>query len=98
MIEILYFGGCPHHSATVALTREVVAELNLDAEIREVAVETPEEATEKRFVGSPTVRVNGQDIEPAARAIESFSLACRLYGGSGVPPKQLLVAALRGGD
>ena len=96
VIEILYFDGCPNHEPTLELAREVVAELGLEAEVRQVRVETPEEATERRFLGSPSVRVNGQDIEPEARGSEDFAFGCRLYGESGVPPKELLVDAIRG--
>ncbi len=95
MIEILYFDGCPNHEPTL-LAREVVAELGLAAEIRQVRIQTPEEATERRFLGSPSVRVNGKDIEPEARGSEDFALGCRMYGKSGVPAKELLVAAIRG--
>ena len=96
MIEILYFDGCPNLEPTLELAREVVAELGLEADIRQVRVETPEEARESRFLGSPSVRVNGKDIEPEARGSEDFGLGCRVYGGSGVPPKELLVDAIRG--
>ena len=94
MIEILYFEGCPNLGPTLELAREVVGELGLDAAIREVRVETPEQATSKRFIGSPSVRVNGKDIEPEARGRTEFALSCRLYSGGGVPPRELLVAAL----
>ena len=97
MIEILYFDGCPNYQPTLALTREVVAELGLEADIHEVRVETSEAATERRFLGSPSVRVNGRDIEPEARGSEDFALGCRMYGESGVPPRALLVAALEEG-
>ena len=93
-VEILYFDGCPHHRATADLVREVVGSLGVEAEIRQVRVETPEEALRKRFVGSPSVRVNGKDVEPGAEAETDFALSCRRYGESGVPPRELLVAAL----
>ena len=95
VIEILYFDGCPNHQPTVEIARAVVAELGLEAEIRQVRVETREAATARRFLGSPSVRVNGKDIEPEARGSEDFALGCRLYGKSGVPPKELLVDAIR---
>lgn len=95
VIEILFFDGCPNHEPTMNLAREVLRELGLEAEIREVPVETPEEAQTHRFVGSPTVRVNGRDIEPDARARTDFGLCCRMYERGGVPPKELLVDALR---
>ena len=95
MIQILYFDGCPNHEPTVDLTRAVVGELGIEAEIREIRVETPEAATQYRFLGSPTVRVNGEDIDPEARARTDFALSCRMYKGTGIPSKDLLVAALR---
>ena len=97
MIEILYFDGCPNHEPTLELARDVVGELGLEADIRQVRVETAEEAERERFVGSPSVRVNGKDIEPTAEGQTDFALSCRMYGESGVPPRELLVAALQEG-
>ena len=94
MIEILYFEGCPNLGPTLELARDVVGELGLDTAIREVRVETPEEATRKRFIGSPSVRVNGKDIEPEARERTEYALSCRIYSSGGVPPRELLKAAL----
>ena len=95
MIEILYFPGCPNHEPTVNLAREVLGELGLEAEIREVAVENSEDAEAQRFVGSPTVRVNGKDIQPEAENRTEFALSCRMYATGGVPAKELLMEALR---
>lgn len=95
LIEILYFDGCPNFPPTVDLTREVLGELGLMAELREVAVETPDDAEALRFIGSPSIRVDGLDIEPAAREQTDFALCCRMYGNEGVPPKKLLIDALR---
>ncbi len=95
-IEVLYFEGCPHHQATVELVHEVIAELGVGADVHEVEVRDHEDATRLRFLGSPSVRVDGVDIEPGARDDAQFALACRMYQGSGVPPKPLLVAALEG--
>ena len=94
MIEILFFEGCPNHAPTVALAREVVGALGLDTAIQEVRVETQADATQRRFIGSPSVRVDGKDIEPAARARTDYTLSCRIYPGGGMPPRELLVAAL----
>ena len=95
MIEILFFDSCPNHEPTMDLAREVLSELGLEAEIREVPVETAEDAETHHFVGSPTVRVNGKDIEPDALDRSDFGLSCRMYRGGGVPPKELLLEAVR---
>ncbi len=93
-IEVLYFEGCPHLEPTLSLAREVLAELGLATEVREVEVRTPEDAERLRFLGSPSVRVDGKDIEPGAASRTEYALSCRLYGDIGFPPKHLLVAAL----
>ena len=94
-VEVLFFDGCPNHEPTVQLARDVVAGVAIAAEVHEVAVETHEDAERLRFLGSPSVRVNGRDIEPGAQDRTGFSLSCRVYGASGVPPREWLVAALR---
>ncbi len=94
-IEVLFFRGCPHHQPTVDLAREVAAELELTANVQEVEVRDHEEAVRLRFAGSPSVRVDGIDIEPGADERTDWSLSCRMYGRSGVPPRELLAAALQ---
>ncbi len=93
-VEILYFEGCPHYQGAVDLVRQVARELGQAVEIVEVRIESPEEAKRLRFLGSPTVRVDGIDIEPAARASTDYALACRTYEGSGLPPRSLVASAL----
>jgi hypothetical protein len=95
VIEILYFDGCPNLEPTVRLAREALAELGVEAEIREVRVQSPEDAERMRFIGSPSVRVNGRDIEPQAEAQTGYALSCRMYADGGVPPKALFIQALR---
>ena len=93
-VEVLFFDGCPNHEPTVRLAQEVMADLGLTAEVREIVVENSEDAQTSRFLGSPSVRVNGLDIEPGAEDRFDFSLNCRMYGASGVPPREWMVAAL----
>lgn len=94
-VEVLYFEGCPNHQQTSQLARDVVAELGVDATVEEVEVKTLEDAVRLRFLGSPNVHVDGVDIEPAARSSRAYGFACRTYGQAAVPPRELLVAALR---
>jgi copper chaperone CopZ len=98
-IEILYFDGCPHYRPAVEQVKEALRQEGLNAELVEINVTDAARAQELKFLGSPTIRVNGQDIEPAARSSTSFGLMCRTYmdGGrhTGVPPLELLRAALR---
>ena len=95
-IDVLYFGVCPNHGPTIKLVREVMKTLAADLEIREIEVSGLEQARELRFLGSPSVRVNGRDVEPGADDRTEFAFSCRIYGKSGIPPRELLVAAIQG--
>ncbi|MGB8932444.1 MAG: thioredoxin family protein [Anaeromyxobacteraceae bacterium] len=65
-LQILMSPGCGHGRQTVALMSQVVRELALPDELETIEVTTIEEAERLGFPGSPTVRVNGVDIEPQA--------------------------------
>ena len=95
MIEVLYFEGCPNLEPTVALVRDVAAELGIAAEIREVEIRDAAHGKRLLFLGSPTVRVNGVDIDPEAVARTDYAFACRLWGESGVPPRELMLSAVQ---
>src|SRR5262245_5986264 len=92
-IRIPYFDGCPHWEPTLALVRAVVGRARVDHTIECVQVDSPVEAARFRFLGSPTVQIDGRDIEPSARDRTEFVLGCRLYGGAGVPSADLIRAA-----
>ncbi len=97
-IELLYFSGCPHHRPTRELIDSTLSELGLDAEVEEVEVRDQREAERHQFLGSPSIRVDGADIEPGAESRTEYALSCRMYGSSGIPSRQLLKAALGGRD
>ena len=98
-VEILYFSGCPNHAPAVDCVRAVLAQEDTQAEMVEVEVRDVATAQRIGFLGSPTIRVDGQDVELAARAERAFGLSCRTYidGGrrAGVPPPEWIRAAVR---
>ena len=89
-IQVLYFEGCPHFSQAMDLIRSVAP----NAPVEAIEINTEEDAVRTRFLGSPTVRVDGIDVEPAARIRADFAIACRIYGGSGVPSRELIASAI----
>lgn len=97
-IDILYFKGCPNHEPAVELARDIVSNLGMEMEVHEVEILGPEEAEEHRFLGSPSIRIDGIDVEPSARDRTDFGYSCRTYSGKGLPNRELLVAALGGHD
>ena len=98
LIEVLTFKGCPHGDPALALAQRVVDEMAADAVVRRVDVPDAEAAVKERFLGSPTIRVNGNDIDPAATERDDYALSCRVYqtaaGVSGQPDEQWLRDAL----
>ena len=96
-LEILYFDGCPNHQQVLPMLRELAAEHGADLEQR--PVETAEDAEQAGFLGSPSIRVDGRDVEPGAERRTDFGLKCRLYrsagGQSGVPPREWVERALQ---
>jgi hypothetical protein len=97
-IDLLTVADCPHTQLTLEVLHRLLAERNIRATIHHVVVTDVSMAQRLRFSGSPTVRVNGRDVESTQHATE-YGLACRVYrhGGtlSGVPPAALIEAALR---
>ncbi|GAB4108683.1 MAG: hypothetical protein Kow00105_16280 [Phycisphaeraceae bacterium] len=93
-IEVLYFDGCPNHEPTVARVREVVRKLGVDAHITEVRVSQDDDCVALKFLGSPTVLVNGRDIDPACREGVRYGFACRTFDGQGVPPDFMIERAI----
>lgn len=99
LVELLYFDGCPNHARAQALVERVSAEIGVDVELELVNLAGPEAAAGKRFLGSPSIRVNGRDIEPGAETRTDYAFSCRLYrteaGTSGMPHERWLREALR---
>jgi len=98
-IEVLFFDGCPNRGPAVERVQEVLREEGIPAEVVEVKVTEPAMARELRFLGSPTVRVNGLDAEPDARAALGYGIMCRTYARNGrregMPPREMLRQAIR---
>ena len=99
-VEVLSFAGCPHARPAVALVEQVARDTAVDVDLRLIDVRDAASAVERRFLGSPTVRVDGRDVEPGSDARTEFGLACRVYQArdgspSGLPRHDWLEAALR---
>jgi hypothetical protein len=78
-VELLWWEGCPSHPAALEQLREVLREEGLDphaVELREVT--TDEQAKEERFFGSPTIRIDGEDVIPPGEG-NPVGLTCRVY-------------------
>ena len=79
LVEILYFDGCPNHHPAVALVERVSRELGIEPELRLVNVADQEAAERARFLGSPTIRVGGIDVDPHTEERSDYALSCRVF-------------------
>jgi hypothetical protein len=95
-VELLYWRGCPSYPEAQRLVEDALAGRDADVELHEV--HTDEEAAALRFPGSPTIRVDGRDIDPAG-ADSPPALTCRIYHlpdgrVSPLPAREQLLEAL----
>jgi copper chaperone CopZ len=97
-IEILYIEGCPNHRPAAQMVYDAIRDLHIEAETAEIEIADSIEAVAHRFLGSPSIRVDGVDIDPAARARRDFGFSCRTYNGRGLPEPELLRSALLGNE
>jgi hypothetical protein len=100
-IEFLYWEDCPSHPQAWSLLQEAMAELGVEIPVEQIEVVTDEDAERLAFPGSPTIRVNGVDIDPDGAAQMGTALTCRIYRlqdgrFSPVPSKEMIRQALAG--
>jgi hypothetical protein len=78
-VELLWWEGCPSTERALDAVREALAEIGLDdVQVRMREIQTDEDAQNARFLGSPTILIDGEDIVPGA-ADEQIGLSCRVY-------------------
>jgi hypothetical protein len=98
-VELLWWEGCPSTPEALEQLRRILREEGVQTKIEVVEVSSDEQARRERFPGSPTIRIDGQDVAPHAEG-EPFSLTCRVYHlrdgrVSGVPDPEDVRQAVR---
>lgn len=97
-VELLYFEGCPNHEALLPHLHELLAECGVTSPISLIEVVSQEEAERMEFFGSPTLRIDGADVDSSAIGRTDYGLQCRLYttdhGTQGTPTNQMIYRAL----
>ncbi len=97
-IEILYFEGCPNYEPTLNRVKQILKDLGMKQKVLEVIITTPKMAESFRFLGSPTVLVNGLDVEPSARNSNQIGFGNRTYPSGdrrvGIPSEEMVRAAI----
>ena len=97
-MELLFWEGCPSYPEAEALLADVLRGRGIDVRIERRQVLTQQEAEELAFPGSPTIRIDGRDVDPQGASARP-ALTCRIYrlpDGriSPIPARETLEAAL----
>ena len=77
-VELLWWDGCPSYPEALTELKRIMREEGVDAHVELVEVASDEQARRERFPGSPTVRIDGEDVVTPANG-DPFSLTCRVY-------------------
>ena len=98
-VEFLYWADCPSHQMARELLGEVMADAGVNTRVLEIEIASESDADRHRFPGSPTIRVNGRDIDPDGAANMGTTLSCRVYRledgrFSPIPSEQMVRRAL----
>lgn len=94
-IQFLYFNGCPSYKQGLENLKQVLRELSISEDFEMINIDSDDKAKEYNFIGSPTIRINKEDIDPKAREVKITGYkGCRIYqteeGIKGAPTIKML--------
>ncbi len=88
-IELLYIKGCPNFRDARRLIHDTIKSLGTKTPLRKIEIKNEDDVKKHSFPGSPTIRINGKDIEP--ETAHSAAMTCRIYSnGRGIPDREVL--------
>ena len=97
-IEFLWFAGCPNHETARALLEQAIAAVAPGTHVEDIDATDPAVAEAHRFPGSPTIRIDGEDMDPNYVDPGDYTPRCRVFwtldGLRGVPPREWIEGAL----
>ena len=98
-IVFLYWEDCPSHGDAWDRLQAILKEKGVKAEVVRTEIRTDQDARQWDFCGSPTIRINGTDIDPGGAAAQRVGLNCRIYHTSDgrvtpMPPDEMIRKAI----
>lgn len=93
-IEVLYFENCPNVRPAAERLKSVLRQEGVAAEVTEIQIEDEAAARKLEFPGSPTIRIDGLDVDVDARRGTAVVFACRRYEG-GLPSEDMIRRAVK---
>jgi Domain of unknown function (DUF2703) len=78
-IEFLFWEECPSHGPTWERLQAILKEKGLKVQVIRIEIRTDEDVKQWNFCGSPTIQINGEDIDPKGAQTQRIGLNCRVY-------------------
>lgn len=82
-VELYYFASCPSYLKALENARAALRLEGLPEDVALIAVESAADAQTKRFLGSPTIRIDGADVEGPEADEKGYGFGCRIYSDNG---------------
>ena len=99
VVEILYTDECPFWKEALKYIEKIASALKSDITLKKVKISSEKDAKNLRFLGSPTIRINGVDVDPDATNDNEGFVGCRIYRYKGrifqYPPKEMIESAFK---
>lgn len=99
VVEVLSFEGCPNAEPALEAVQKAASATGVEIDLRPVDIPDLDTAERNRFLGSPSIRISGRDVEAEADHRDDYVFGCRVYrtanGTAGVPPREWIERALR---
>lgn len=97
-VDLFVSPSCPHRDAARQIVDEALAESGMADTPVVTSISDYEVAKAQRFLGSPTVRIDGIDVEYGDREPDEISTGCRYYnspdGWQPLPRKELVLRGI----
>lgn len=91
-VVVLSVPECPNLTPSLAVVEHSALELSMPITLTMLTINDADQADRHKFLGSPTVRIGGIDVEPSAAGRTDYGVSCRVYSAStgvtGIPPAQ----------
>lgn len=97
-IELFWIDKCSSYQRVRELLEQILRDENIAAKIEMIQVRDNADARAKKFLGSPTIRINGIDLFAQPDQC-NFAMQCRVYrtpdGLKGTPTTEMVRAEMK---
>lgn len=99
-IQLLYFPECPSYKEAALRVRKVLDDENIFADIELISINSEADVMKWYFFGSPTILIDGVDIDSETIKNQTPALTCRIYQWedgrhSPLPSEQMIRSAVK---